>query len=693
MNPRVLWPANQLPDAITALVRHANLPFEPVATPPGSTDAPAIIRTLGLEPEPVRLNAGPEMTASLARLAPGIIALPNGEGYLAITGARGSKLQTLAPDLSTRTIATADLTRELRRPSEPAHRDQVNQLLNACGLPADSAARTRAYDALINERLHGQTLATAVQLRIPPGKHFAFQLHHAGLFRRTAAFLTAHLLEYIALLAAWAAIGAGALSGRIDYGWLSAWACLLVTMIPLRAWTTWSQGMLAIGAGGLLKQRLLAGALTLDPDLMRSEGAGELLGRVNESETLEMLALSGGLTTLLAAIELAVSGLVIASGSAAVIQFPAFLAWLGFCGFLAVRYFHRRSKWAAMRLTLTHHLVENMTGHRTRLAQQPIATWHDGEDEELSHYLKLSDSLDRAGARLTALGPRGWMILSVIAIAPEFLATRSLTSTIALSLAGMILAQQALKRAMTGLAQLAGAWIAWRQVKLMFDAAANEPNPGSPHLTAATVEDSQNALEAYQLSYTYPSHKEPVLQHCSLTIRKGDAVLIEGGSGSGKSTFAAVIAGLRKPQSGLLLAGGLDPRTWGDIGWRKAIAAAPQYHENHILAAPLVFNLLMGRNWPPLEADLAEANEICRELGLGPLLERMPGGLTQMVGDTGWQLSQGERSRVYIARALLQQSRVVLLDESFAALDPENLKQCLECVLNRAKTLVVVAHP
>ena len=63
----------------------------------------------------------------------------------------------------------------------------------------------------------------------------------------------------------------------------------------------------------------------------------------------------------------------------------------------------------------------------------------------------------------------------------------------------------------------------------------------------------------------------------------------------------------------------------------------------------------------------------CRALGLGPLLDRMPGGIYQMVGETGWQLSHGEKSRLYIARALLQSADLTILDESFAALDPENV--------------------
>ena len=71
----------------------------------------------------------------------------------------------------------------------------------------------------------------------------------------------------------------------------------------------------------------------------------------------------------------------------------------------------------------------------------------------------------------------------------------------------------------------------------------------------------------------------------------------------------------------------------------------------------------------------------------------MPGGLQQMVGETGWQLSHGEKSRLYLARALLQRADLLILDESFAALDPESLQRALAFVLTEAPSLVVIAHP
>jgi ATP-binding cassette subfamily B protein len=121
--------------------------------------------------------------------------------------------------------------------------------------------------------------------------------------------------------------------------------------------------------------------------------------------------------------------------------------------------------------------------------------------------------------------------------------------------------------------------------------------------------------------------------------------------------------------------------------------AAPQFHDNHVFSATLAFNLLMGRRWPPHQEDLEAAEALCRALELGPLLDRMPAGLWQIVGETGWQLSHGERSRIYIARALLQGTGVLILDESFAALDPETLYRVQMCVLEHAPALLVIAHP
>jgi ABC-type bacteriocin/lantibiotic exporter with double-glycine peptidase domain len=216
-----------------------------------------------------------------------------------------------------------------------------------------------------------------------------------------------------------------------------------------------------------------------------------------------------------------------------------------------------------------------------------------------------------------------------------------------------------------------------------------------PEASKEPTSDSLPAavLEAQKLNFRYTEHSEPVLKGCNLRVVRGDRVLLEGSSGGGKSTLISILCGLREANSGMLLLNGLDRPTLGDPVWRKQVVLAPQFHENYVINQTFAFNLLMGRAWPPKEEDLAEAGQICRELGLGGLLERMPAGMQQMVGESGWQLSHGERSRLFVARALLQNPQVLVLDESFAALDPTTARQAVECVLRRAPTLIVIAHP
>lgn len=99
------------------------------------------------------------------------------------------------------------------------------------------------------------------------------------------------------------------------------------------------------------------------------------------------------------------------------------------------------------------------------------------------------------------------------------------------------------------------------------------------------------------------------------------------------------------------------------------------------------------RAWPASDVELQEATDLCADLGLGELLARMPSGMMQLVGETGWQLSHGERSRIFLARALLQRTPLTILDESFAALDPERLALCLDTALAKTTTLLVIAQP
>src|SRR5690606_33455160 len=96
-------------------------------------------------------------------------------------------------------------------------------------------------------------------------------------------------------------------------------------------------------------------------------------------------------------------------------------------------------------------------------------------------------------------------------------------------------------------------------------------------------------LGARDLAFTHPRRVRPVFEGLDLEIRHGDRILLEGASGSGKSTLVSVLMGLRAPDSGVLLLRGVDRSTVGDEEWRRQIAAAPQFHENHVLTESFAF--------------------------------------------------------------------------------------------------------
>jgi len=700
--PNITWPASRLGEAVDSLARRSGLSSKAAETRnPGASivGEPAVLNrwvetaaaSLGLEAEPAGIRHS-ELEDYLRTAGPAVICLTHkGEPqFLAVLEARGRMVHVLGPDFAVHIFAAVRLKAQLCQEVEAPLAGEIDRILDQAGILA--RRRERTANAILADRLASRKVADGWSLRLPPGASFWRQFREMKLPKRLFAMAAAHLAEYLLWIGSWWMIGQAALGGRLDRGWLTAWALMLVTLAPVRMLQTWLQGRIAIAGGGLLKVRLLAGALRLEPDEIRHQGAGQFLGQVIEAEAVESLALSGGFLALVAAIELILAGAVLAVGAGGPVHALLLAAWVLVSVWLGWRYFRSARSWTSDRLDMTHGLVERMVGHRTRLAQQAAGHWHDGEDQELDRYFSLSREMDRNEAWFLAFVPRGWLLVGVAGIGPAFVNGTGSTAGLAVALGGILLAFGALQRLTSGLWNLVGAAIAWEQVAPLFHAAARPETAGHPASAAADSSANSKLIEAYDLVFRYQERPEPVLRHCNLSVWKGDRILLEGPSGGGKSTLASMLTGLRCPDSGLLLVGGLDRHTLGPIGWRRRVAAAPQFHENHVLTGTFGFNALMGRDGILTWNDFQEAETVCNELGLGDLVRRMPAGMLQMVGDTGWQLSHGERSRLFIARALLQGADLIVLDESFAALDPENLQCALECVLRRARSVLVIAH-
>jgi len=728
---RYIWPANHLGELVEYLARRARL--TPQSTrlpqPPESllaSDGPVIGQwidnaagSIGLEAEPVSVLFG-ELEQFLRSGGPAILRLKgqteaDQTAYIGLLSSDAKKVHLFCPDLRIRRLRVEHLSAAISNPLEGQLGEQIDQLLVDAQVPEERRGRSRL--AILRDQLGPQRIEAGWLLRLPPGANLTSQFQINGLYKPVFIMIGMYFVQQLLSIASWIVIGRGIFQGHFETSWLFAWALLLFFTIPVMVIVNDAQSELSMSAGALFKQRLLQGTLKLEPEEIRHQGMGQFLGRVMESEAVEMLALSGGFTSLLSFIELGLAFIILARGASGAIGAWSLAFWFALTLFLLWRYWAASREWTTAYRDMTNDLAEDMVGHRTRLIQEDPRHWHDGEDQTLERYLRLSESLDRIGLQLSSTISRGWIIVGLSGLAFTFVVGNPAPSALAIGLGGVLLAGQGLGKLAGGAQSLTSLLIAWQQVGPLFRAsrrkreipdlsfvpptraAASESiNVGEPAIqvnptSGAPAEHDAALLMARDLVFRYRPQGRPVLQDCSLLIYPGDRILLEGPSGGGKSTLAAVLTGLRVPESGSLLLWGFDRKILGLEEWRRRVVMAPQFQENYVFSETLAFNLLMGRRWPPLPEDLQEAEAICIELGLGDLIQRMPSGFQQTLGESGWQLSHGERSRLFIARTLLQHSDLVILDESFGALDPENLARAMQCVLSRAETVLVIAHP
>ncbi len=691
------WPAERLGEAVAALgqargwadpARRTHL----APGRPGDAAEAQLSRSaayLGLDTEAVETDyAG--VTRLLERCAPAVLALPGG-WFFPVLARRGKGLLILDPQQARRSLPLETVRQMLCATLENELSADLDALTDGIGLAGRRGLCARA--ALRDGLLAHRRVRVGWLVRPASGAPLDWQAHDFRISGLLTTLFGSHALGFLLWLGAWWVLGQGVFSGHLDTGWLQAWVLLLLTLLPLRLLVSRAGGLFAIRAGALLKRRLLAGALRLDPDEIRHLGLGRLLGCTLEADQLEQMAVSGGFLGLTALVELGLAGAILALAPVSG-PLPALAAWCLIGVGFAARYLRCQRRWTEARLALTDTLVDTMVGHRTRAVQEPREHWNGREDEVLADYYRECRTRDRAALLLKTALPRGGLLVGIGALAPAFVAgTDGSPASLALALGGVLTAYLAFRHLADGLEQMLGAWVAFGRIRPFWQAADRPEALGHPQApSGAEAAPGQPRIEARHLVYRHSGRPEPVLRGASLSLGARDRMLLQGASGSGKSTLAAVLAGQRQPQAGLCLVDGLDRASLGEQRWRRRIALVPQFHENHILMGTLAFNLLLGRGWPPSATDLEEAETLCLMLGLGPLLEQMPGGVMQQVGETGWQLSHGERERIYIARALLQGAEVLILDESVASLDPHTMRETMAVLWERAPALILIAH-
>ncbi len=180
----------------------------------------------------------------------------------------------------------------------------------------------------------------------------------------------------------------------------------------------------------------------------------------------------------------------------------------------------------------------------------------------------------------------------------------------------------------------------------------------------------------------------PVLKDVSLVVKPGEVVALVGHTGAGKTTMANLLMKFYEPTSGRILLDGVDVRSIRRSSLRKFISYIPQ--ETFLFPGTVIDNIRVVK---PGASD-EEVIEVCKRLGVHRFIEKLPNGYYTDVGEVGKRLSTGEKQLIAIARAMLKDARVVIVDEALSSVDTETeetLRKALRELL-RGRTGVVIAH-
>ncbi len=197
---------------------------------------------------------------------------------------------------------------------------------------------------------------------------------------------------------------------------------------------------------------------------------------------------------------------------------------------------------------------------------------------------------------------------------------------------------------------------------------------------------ADNSIELRDVRFSY--HDKEVLHGVSLRIEPGTVNALVGPSGSGKSTIARLVASLWDVKDGAILLGGVDIRTLPLAECTKRIAYVSQ--DNYLFDLSVMDNIRLGKKGATDEEVMAAAKACgCHEFIMG-----LENGYQTVCGASGGHLSGGERQRISIARAMLKDAPIVILDEATSYTDPENeaIIQSALAQLIRGRTLLVIAH-
>lgn len=221
----------------------------------------------------------------------------------------------------------------------------------------------------------------------------------------------------------------------------------------------------------------------------------------------------------------------------------------------------------------------------------------------------------------------------------------------------------------------------------VIDLLNNEPEVGTERiLSELNIQRGEIIFE--QVDFTYPDKIEPIFNNLSVTIHAGERIALVGHSGGGKTSFIRLLQSLYPIQSGRILIDGQDIETGSRYSLRRAIALVPQ--------DPVLFHRTIRENiaYAKPSATIAEIRDAASKAHIDEFILKLPAQYETLVGERGIKLSGGERQRIAIARAILADRPILILDEATSSLDSESERAIQEALhtLIHGRTSIMIAH-
>lgn len=208
------------------------------------------------------------------------------------------------------------------------------------------------------------------------------------------------------------------------------------------------------------------------------------------------------------------------------------------------------------------------------------------------------------------------------------------------------------------------------------------------HISPDTLACQELHFKHVCFTYMHKEQQQQILKDVSFTLQKGEKVALVGPSGAGKSTIAHLLLRFLEPEQGEICCDNTPIQTLTAQNWRKLVAWQPQ--QPYLFNTTIAENIRIGRP----EATMEEIAQAARQAHIHEFIQSLPQGYETVVGEHGTRLSGGQIQRLSLARALIKNAPVFVLDESTSTLDAESEEQVLQTIdtLAKDRMLLIIAH-